>query len=143
MRNRYIFAVDPGTFESAYCFWDSGKKIILAKGIVKNEDLLTIIWDTNFDVMVIEMVEARGMPVGKTTFETVFWTGRFVQASPYPTHRIYRRDVKSFLCGSMKAKDGNIRQAILDLLGKDVTKGVSKDVWAALGVCLTYAGTTQ
>ena len=39
-------------------FWDLGKKIILAKGIVKNEDLMTIIWDTNFDQLVLEMVQS-------------------------------------------------------------------------------------
>ncbi len=140
MLTRYIFAIDPGTIESAYVFWDSGKKIILAKGIVKNNDLLTIIWDTNFNLMVIEMVASYGMPVGREVFETVFWIGRFAQASPCPFHRIYRKDVKSFLCGSMKAKDGNIRQAIIDLIGSQGTKkapgptyGVKADEWAALG----------
>jgi hypothetical protein len=141
MRTRYVFAIDPGTFESAYCFWDSGRKIILAKGIVKNDNLLTIIWDTNFDVMVIEMVAGYGMSVGKEVFETAFWVGRFWQASPYPVERIYRKEIKSFLCGSMKAKDGNIRQALIDLIGKEVTKGVSKDVWSALAVAVVYSET--
>ena len=56
-----------------------------------------------------------------------------------------------YLCHSMKAKDGNIRQAILDLYGgKDVALGnkkrpgplygVSKDIWAALAVAITYCG---
>ena len=150
MLKRYIFAIDPGTFESAYCFWDSGKKIILAKGIVKNEDLLTIIWDTSFNVMVIEMVASYGMPVGKEVFETVFWAGRFAQASPYPFHRIYRKDVKSFLCGSMKAKDGNIRQALIDLIGPQGTKkapgptyGVKADEWAALSVAVVWSETQK
>jgi hypothetical protein len=141
MRTRYVFAIDPGTFESAYCFWDSGQKIILAKGIAKNDDLLTIIWDTKFDVMVIEMVASYGMPVGKEVFETVFWIGRFWQASPCPAERIYRKEIKYFLCGSMKAKDSNIRQSLIDLIGKEVTKGVSKDVWSALAVAIVYSET--
>jgi Holliday junction resolvasome RuvABC endonuclease subunit len=139
MNKRYIFAIDPGTVESAYVFWDSYKKIILARGIVKNEDLLTIIWDTNFDVMAIEMVASYGMSVGKEVFETCLWIGRFMQASPYPVERVYRREVKMFLCGNMRAKDGNIRQALLDMLGKEVTKGVSKDVWSALAVAVAFA----
>jgi hypothetical protein len=52
-----------------------------------------------------------------------------------------------FLCGSMKAKDSSIRQAIIDRYrkpdGKCPTKkggplhGISGDCWAALAVALT------
>jgi len=98
------------------------------------------------------------MPVGKDVFETCVWSGRFIQVAVDAGHKvpelIYRKEVKMHLCGSMRAKDSNIRQAILDLFdpsggGKTPqvgTKkepgplfGVSKDVWAALGVALTYA----
>jgi len=144
MSERFILAIDPGTFSSAFVFWDSYKKIILDKGIWPNDKILEIINDTNFDALVIEAIASYGMPVGKEVFATCIWIGRFIQTfRPDLHHLIYRKDVKSYLCGSMKAKDGNIRQAIIDLLGKDVTKGVSKDVWSALGVCLTYAGTCQ
>ena len=87
------------------------------------------------------MVASYGMPVGKDIFETVKWIGRFEEAAAtiweVKTILIYRKDVKSYLCGSMKAKDSNIRQALIDLLGKEKTKGVSKDIWSALAVALT------
>lgn len=150
MLTRYIFAIDPGPIQSAYVFWDSGKKIILAKGIVKNEDLMTIIWDTNFDQLVLEMVQSFGMSVGKEIFETVFWIGRFFQTAKGAANRIYRKEVKSYLCGSMKAKDGNIRQALIELIGPQGTKkakgptyGVKADEWQALGVAITFTATLK
>jgi hypothetical protein len=58
---------------------------------------------------------------------------------------IYRKDEKMNLCHSMKAKDANIRQALIDRFGVVGTKkspgwfyGVSKDVWAAIAVGVTY-----
>ncbi len=148
--NRFILAIDPGTFSSAFVFWDSYKKIILDKGIWPNDKMLEIINDTKFDALVIEAIASFGMPVGKEVFATCIWVGRFWQASLYPVHLIYRKDVKSFLCGSMKAKDSNIRQALIDMIGPQGTKknpgpthGVKADMWAALGVCLTFVGTRQ
>ena len=135
-----IIAIDPGTIQSAYVFWLSERKEILDRGILPNEEMLSYLKNTpGYDGLVIEMVASYGMPVGKEVFETCVWIGRFYQASQTPVHLLYRREVKIFLCGSMKAKDGNIRQALLDMLGKDACKGVSKDVWSALAVAVTYA----
>ena len=68
--------------------------------------------------------------------------------------KIYRMDVKMYLCNNTRAKDGNIRQAIIDRYpanggGKTPqigTKkhpgplyGVSKDVWSALAVAIYCA----
>jgi hypothetical protein len=77
------------------------------------------------------------------------WIGRFIQAwrSPDSAKLVYRRDVKLHVCGSPKAKDPNIRQALIDLLGPAGTKrapgptyGVRSHAWAALGVAVTAAG---
>lgn len=111
---------------------------------------MTIIWDTNFDQLVLEMVQSFGMSVGKEIFETVFWIGRFFQTAKGAANRIYRKEVKSYLCGSMKAKDGNIRQALIELIGPQGTKkakgptyGVKADEWQALGVAITFTATLK
>lgn len=140
---RDILAIDPGTVQSAFVLWDADQKEIKEKGIVKNLDLIAYIGRDNADDMVIEMIASYGMAVGKETFTTCVWIGRFYQASLCPVHLLYRREVKMFLCGNMRAKDANIRQALIDMLGKDVCKGVSKDVWAALAVAVTYVGSVM
>ena len=139
--NRYIFAIDPGSEQSAFVLYDSHDKAIVEKGILPNPDMIKRIFlDANLP-MAIEMVASYGMPVGKTVFETCVWIGRF---DPDATATlVYRKDVKMHLCGSMRAKDSNIRQALIDKLGKEATKGVSKDVWSALAVAVTVAETTQ
>jgi hypothetical protein len=102
------------------------------------------IWQGHF---VIEKIACMGMAVGEDVFETVFWSGRFCQAS-WSFDRVTRAEAKMHLCGSMRAKDANIRQALIDKLGPQGTKknpgptyGISKHLWSALAVAVTYAET--
>ena len=73
--------------------------------------------------LAIEMV-AYGMPVGREVFDTCVWIGRYIQAWPRPdeVRLIYRKNVKLELCGSARAKDANVRQALLDRVGPRGTK---------------------
>jgi hypothetical protein len=59
---------------------------------------------------------------------------------------IYRKDIKLFLCGTMRAKDANIRQALIDKIGPQGTKaqpgptyGIKSHSWAALAVAVYAA----
>ena len=136
--NRYIFAIDPGSEQSAFVLYDSHDKVILDKGIVDNSEMMDILdAGTKSDITAIEMVASYGMPVGKDVFQTCVWVGRFDPDASATL--VYRKDVKMHLCGSMRAKDSNIRQALIDKLGKEATRGVSKDVWSALAVAVTVA----
>ena len=113
--------------------------MIIDKGILNNTDLKVYVVPIEYInfIKAIEMVASYGMPVGKTVFETCVWIGRFDACEDATL--VYRKDVKMHLCGSMRAKDSNIRQALIDKLGKEVTKGVSKDVWSALAVAVTVS----
>lgn len=156
-----ILAIDPGNEESAYCVIDKKTYKPIEFGKVKNEALLDYIFDDlpdKVDTLVIEKIASYGMSVGQTVFDTCIWTGRFVQfyldfTSPYSqkVEYIYRKEEKMNLCHSMKAKDSNIRQALIDRFaqfdfkngkGKKVNKdffyGFSKDIWAAFAVGCTY-----
>ena len=140
-----ILAIDPGPIESAWAVLDGSLKPV-AFGKEDNEKLLNSMHPLPHQKVAIEMVASYGMPVGAEVFETVLWIGRFWQHWQGEKHRIYRKDVKMNLCGSMKAKDSNIRQALIDRFGPVGTKknpgwfhGVSGDIWAAIAVGVTYA----
>lgn len=138
--NRYIFAIDPGSEQSAFVLYDSHNKVVVEKGILPNHELKARLFIDAALIAIplaIEMVASYGMPVGKTVFETCVWIGRFDPDAMATL--VYRKNVKMHLCGSMRAKDGNIRAALIDKLGKEATKGVSKDVWSALAVAVTVA----
>ena len=152
-----VLAIDPGNEMSAYVVYDPERHEVLRAEKLENERVLSAV---NFysvakpaDILAIEMVACYGMPVGKTVFETALWTGRFIERWGRDFRLVYRSEVKMHLCGNMRAKDANVRQAIMDLFpatggGKTPqigTKakpgplyGISGDMFAALGVALTY-----
>lgn len=154
-----IRAIDPGPVESAYIDWDGEK--IWNYGKIQNEHLFEnsgLGYDPN--PVFFEMVASYGMPVGVEVFETCFWIGRLWEwcvSNGYDCNKVYRKDVKLHLCGSVKAKDSNIITAIVDRFdpmreygkyGKGTAKkqgpffGFSKDIWQAFAVAL-YATDTQ
>lgn len=146
-----ILAIDPGNVESAFCIMDD-KYQILDFGKYNNDDVMQDLQKEKFDCLVIEMVASYGMAVGQTIFDTVFWAGRFFESIDATNKdRLYRKDVKMNLCHSMRAKDGNVRQALIDRFarfdfktGKGTKKthdwfyGVSADVWQAIALGVTY-----
>lgn len=143
-----ILAIDPGIQQSAYALLDADLRPVKFAKKPNDEvmkDCITIL-EENTTVVVIEMIASYGMAVGKEVFETCVWIGRFIERLAPETYKlIYRREEKENLCGSMRAKDSNIRQALIDRFGVVGTKknpgwfyGVSKDVWAAIAVGVTY-----
>lgn len=160
-------AIDPGNTHSAVaCFDDDGAFTLSRK--MPNEDLLrsllvrspASLWtvgDRYYRLaaaqhIAIEGIACYGMSVGAEVFETCFWSGRFVQAWGRDFTKVYRKDVKLHLCHSMRAKDSNIRQSIIDryggkekAIGRKKTPGplygVSADQWAAIAVGLYFADT--
>jgi len=144
-----ILAIDPGTDQSGYVLFCDGR--VVDSGVLPNPEMLAMLADLPLDstTIAIEMIASYGMPVGREVFETCVWIGRFVQVSPKPdsVKLIYRRDVKLHLCGTTKAKDANVWQAVCDKLGAPGTKkepgatyGVKSHARQALAVALTCAG---
>lgn len=152
-----ILAIDPGNIESAYVILDKDLKPIEI-GKVQNEELLDDLYMYRFhrrcmeatgetiDYLAIEMIASYGMAVGKEVFDTCVWIGRFIQeANIEHIQFVYRKEVKMNLCQTMKAKDSNIRQALIDRFGEVGTKkspswfyGFKADIWAAYAVGVTY-----
>lgn len=161
-----ILAIDPGNIESGYAVIQMPDFKLLDFGKVENEELLEMLinyelegWKRiekhfEFDTVAIEMVQCLGMAVGKDVFDTCVWIGRFVQALDCQCKTfkfVYRKEEKIYLCGSLKAKDTNIKQALINRYakhdfktGKGVKKnpdtfyGVAKDAWQAIAIGVTY-----
>lgn len=150
-----ILAIDPGPKESGFVLYDhEGKHPVVQSGKYDNERILSVFQGQRVPV-VVEMIEGRGMPVGQDVFETCVWIGRYTEVFDV-VGRLFRREVKLHLCGSARAKDANVRQALIDKFpstggGRKPqigTKkepgplyGISGDAWAALGVAVTWKET--
>lgn len=159
-----ILAIDTGNVESGYAVIEMPDFKLLDFGKVSNEELLEMLenyevegWSKiekyfKFNKVALEMVACYGMPVGKDVFETCVWIGQFEHAlKGEDITYIYRKDEKITLCNSMKAKDSNVRQALINRYAKhdfkngkgtkknpDTFYGVAKDVWQAIAVGVTY-----
>ena len=147
-----VLAIDPGSEKSAYAVIKRINLEVVAIGMDENKNILSFIKDFSRGADVrIEMIASYGMAVGASVFDTCVWIGRFTQVSldsdSNSVATVFRKDVKMHLCGNPRAKDANIRQAIIDnyerMYGGGVTKKggmlykASKDIWAAIGVGMT------
>ena len=139
-----IIAIDPGPENSGVVEYNPTTRAIKAEMRVNN-------WVNFFErkdvkLVAIEMVACYGMAVGASVFETCVWIGRFIERAKradLPVMLIYRKDIKLEICGSLKAKDTNIRQALIDIFGEPGTKknpgptyGITSHLWAALALAL-------
>jgi len=146
-RPKRILALDPGPAQTGWVRFKDGR--VEASGVSGNDEMLDALSDGDLvDLLAIEMIASYGMAVGKDVFETCVWIGRYMQGwyDPKSVKLIYRKDVKMYLCGTPRAKDANIRQALIDLLGPQGSKknpgptyGVKSHAWAALAVAVTAA----
>lgn len=150
-----ILALDVGTTQSGYCFMNTDTYEPLEFGKMDNEQLLEdVVIDGMYDILVYEEFQSFGMAVGKSTITSITWNGRYIQAAwerKIPVYAIYRMEEKVNLCGTTKAKDSNLRQAMIDRFAKfdfkngkgtkgkrDWFYGFSKDAWSAAIIGVTW-----
>lgn len=155
-----ILAIDPGNIESAFVVVTDDLSKVIDKGKLPNAELEEYIWsvptkrwyrDDQVKHIAVEMVASYGMPVGAEVFETCVQIGRFerhieiVWGNVINYQRIYRMEEKTAICHNSRARDSNIRQALIDRFGAIGTKknpgyfyGFKKDIWAAMAVAVTY-----
>ena len=154
VKSKVILAIDPGPEKSAWVIYD-GESV--TGDIISNIEMRgVLVLRKGIDELVIEKVESFGMAVGESVFETVFWSGRFVEAwfadCNLPVSRIGRKTIKLNLCGTYRAKDANIRQALIDRFPatgggktpqvgtkncKGPLYGMRSHLWSALAVAVT------
>lgn len=120
-------ALDPGPVVTGWCLLGHDGAPVQSD-VSPNEQVIEMLRAGGLGarLLVIERIESRGMSVAQVVFDTCVWIGRFQQAwhDPGAVRLIFRRAVKLHLCGSAKAKDTNVWQALLDRFGgKDVAVG--------------------
>ena len=143
-----ILCVDPGNIETALVWFKDGLPIrheYCANSTAKEHVRQAVV-----DRVVIEMIACYGLAVGHEVFDTCLFIGRLLECSQSPTALMFRKDVKLHLCGQTRAKDANVRQALMDRYGRSRAEvmgtkkkqgplyGISGDLWAALAVAVTY-----
>ena len=143
-----ILGIDPGPTESAYCLWDGSK--IHRMGVVFSQDIRHTLRPGM--TVACEHLQCFGMAVGREVFETAYWIGEFrgeCRVSGLPFVRVMRTEIKMHFCNSMRAKDSNIRAALIDRFGAPgkkaspgLTYGLKGDIWSAFAIAV-YATDKQ
>jgi hypothetical protein len=143
-----VLAIDPGSTESALVWYDAAARRVTRK--MKLDNTLALAYLQDADHLAIEMAESFGAKVWSQVFTTVLWAGRFVQAWGREFTLVTRRQVKMHLAGSGSARDGQIRNCLIErwggadrAIGKKRTPGplhgVTADCWQALAIAVTFA----
>jgi hypothetical protein len=139
-----VIGIDPGPERSAFVEFDGSRTY--RHGITPNGTLFGM--DDLFESprVYCEMIASYGMAVGASVFETCVFIGWLeCKAAQHggKVNRVFRKDVKLHLCNSARAKDANVRQALIDRLGPQGTKkepgptyGIKSHEWAALAVAV-------
>lgn len=116
-----ILGLDPGSAHSALVVIHAGDGRVEFSAYEPNDEMLYVLevyrrqWPA---VLVIEKIESYGMPVGREVFDTVFFSGMASQVwKGRDVYLLPRREVKLHICASPRAKDANIRQALIDRYG--------------------------
>ena len=160
---RAILAIDPGPVKSGLVemyIGNGGVPSLKFCGVVENPQVLSFLragmGGLGWHAVVIEYPQCMGMVASQALLDTAGWAGRFEASFALgpsrhgygDTHRVKRTDVKLHLCGTCRAKDSNVRQALIDRWGPRGTKkepgptyGIAGDAWAALAVATYWLDT--
>lgn len=119
-----ILAIDPGSEKSGWVALRDGRPLVLggtpddrpmvAAGVVANTEIIEALRIGGLpgtgllcevDQVVVEWMTSYGRTVGASTFETLCWIGRFVEACEFrgqPVERLAAAEVMRRLCGGAR-----------------------------------------
>jgi hypothetical protein len=147
-----VYGVDPGPEKTGWVLWD-GKQVLDGGAETPNQEFLNRLATSTVPIpMYVEMIASYGMAVGKETFQTCVWIGRYVEVWSilgFPWQFCYRLNIRTHHCHDGRAGDSNVNAALRDKYGGKGTKKnpgpmfkVSSHMWSALAVA-TYAMETK
>ena len=151
-----ILGIDPGPEESAMVALDAPHMDIYWAVHKPNAEVRGLLVELvpSPDVVVVEWIGNYGIAVGASVFDTCRWVGRFEErVRPRKFVLLQRPTIKARLCGTVRAKDSNVRQALIDRF-PPTSKGsvpqigtkkfpgplyaITKHCWAALAVAVAW-----
>jgi hypothetical protein len=151
-----IIGIDPGNKETAMCVFD-GAKIVYCEKIdnkqffqyLSHEYAQSIIRNGGYESpsIYIEDIQSMGMAVGQEVFDTAKMIGRIQQTlenGDIKYSMVKRTEIKLHHCNTTRAKDTNIRQALIDRFGDKGTKkepgfffGIAgSDQWSSCAIAI-------
>src|SRR4051812_16522278 len=122
-----ILGIDPGTYASGWALYEPGGRRVKGAGEWPNDQAERVLaglehgegmaYAAAVDVVAIEMIGhyGTGMSVGAETYHTVLWIGRWLkvcEAAGVEVALLRRPSIKAEICGSARAKDGEVAQAL-------------------------------
>jgi hypothetical protein len=151
--NRTVIGVDPGNIESALCVYD-GTRIVYCEKI-SNKEFLSVLDEQILQAgqgecnpsIYIEDIQSMGMAVGNEVFDTCKFIGRIqyhLELGDNSFEMVKRTLIKLHHCNSTRAKDTNIRQALIDRFGDKGTKSnkgffygiAGNDQWSSCAIAI-------
>lgn len=149
-----VLAIDPGNELTGFVVVDKETRKPIEFGKIPNDELAEMMSSKSleFDEFVIERMESMGTLIGRTVLEACEWVGRFCQIAEclgLKTNYVYRHEEKLHICGDPRAKDANIRRALIDRFAKtangkgtkknpDFFAGFKADIWSAYCIVTVY-----
>lgn len=112
-----ILSLDPGTRTTGVVYSNNGK-IIFADSKMQNGEVLSFLRTMESGVVAMEILVSYCQRVGQETFDTIFWSGRFLEAAAVPVIQLSRPQVKKFMFCGKRANDSIIRKAVLSMYPK-------------------------
>jgi len=153
-----LVAIDPGTTQSAFVILETESNIIRAFDKIDNSKLADLLCSGFIGVaapqhLVIEMIKSYGNVMGDSVLRTCVWIGKFEQAWRFRCDELARKTIVGVLCHNARAKDKNVRQALIDRFpargGGKIPQignkfnpgplyGITGDIWSALAVAVAW-----
>lgn len=116
-----VIGLDPGSKKSAWVLYDGGEPVRWGYDMNSFVRVLLANSATNFPpgpvLLAVEYMRPRGLPTSQDEMDTMFELGRMVQTWNGEWKPVSRHEVKLHVCGHAKAKDANIRAALIDRFG--------------------------
>lgn len=151
-----VYAIDPGPERSAVVVLNAETRSVAFSGEMSTDEMISFLktYAVPDHTLAIEQIQNLGMIVGADVFETAYVSGRYAQAwadaCGGPIVRYGRIAIKMAICHNTRAKDANIRQALIDRYGVGKQQvigtkkspgplyGVTGHEWSALAVGITH-----